>query len=112
MAVSPVLITSRPARIQTQDANVAGARVRRRIDPQAGRALEILGHAIDYLTDEYIFHGGQFRAGDPELDALHVLMAANRTIYYECPVIPSLSQRFLRLFGIGRGEPSADHAAR
>jgi len=103
MAVSPtVLISSRPARVYVEDSAVAGARVRRRIDPQAGRALEILGHAIDYLTDEYILHGGQFRAHDPEFEAVQVLIAANRAIYFECPVIPSLSQRLLRLFGIGR----------
>jgi hypothetical protein len=26
----------------------------RRISPEAGRALEILGHAIEYLIDEYV----------------------------------------------------------
>ena len=27
---------------------------RRRITPQAGRALDILAHAIEYLTDEFV----------------------------------------------------------
>ncbi len=112
MAVSPILITSRPARTQLGNTPVAGARVRRRLDPQSGRALEILGHAIDYLTDEYILHGGQFRAGDPALEAVHVLMAANRAIYLACPVVPSLGQRFLRLFGIGRRDLSGVRPAR
>lgn len=76
--------------------------VRRRISPQAGRALEILGHAIDYLTDEYVHHGGGFHPGDPELDAIELLMAANRAIYFECPRIPTLGERCLRIFGIGR----------
>ena len=102
MAVSPtVLITSKPVRVHAERAS-AGANVRRRIDPQAGRALEILGHAIDYLADEYIYRGGTFRAGDPELEAMQLLMAANRAIYFQCPVVPSLGERVLRFFGIGR----------
>ncbi|MGB6742361.1 MAG: hypothetical protein WBE38_01805 [Terracidiphilus sp.] len=83
-------------------ASAPGPKVRRRISPQAGRALEILGHAIDYLTDEYVHHGGEFRPGDPELDAIELLMAANRAIYFECPRIPTLRERCLRFFGIGR----------
>lgn len=74
----------------------------RRISPQAGRALEILGHAIDYLIDEYIERGGRFRRGDPELEAIYLLMATNRGIYFECPEVPTLAERCLRLFGIGR----------
>jgi len=37
------------------------ARVRpsRRITPEAGHALEILGHAIEYLTDELVHCGGE-----------------------------------------------------
>jgi hypothetical protein len=80
----------------------SGSLRRRRISPQAGRALEILGHAIDYLIDEYIERGGQFRQGDPELKAIQLLMATNRAIYFECPVVPTLAERCLRLIGIGR----------
>jgi hypothetical protein len=103
MAVSPrVLTPSRPAQAAPADDTVAGALRRRRISPAAGRALVILGHAIDYLTDEYIHRGGQFSPGDPAVEAIHMLMAANRAIYFECPVVPSLGQRCLRLLGIGR----------
>ena len=31
---------------------IAHANRKRRISPQAGRALEILGHSIEYLVDE------------------------------------------------------------
>lgn len=105
MAVSPtVLPASKPAqRARMGGAAIGGALRKRRISPEAGRALEILGHAIDYLTDEYIYRGGQFRPGDPELEALDILMAANRAIYFECPEVPSFAARCLRLFGIGRG---------
>jgi hypothetical protein len=76
---------------------------RRHITPQAGHALEILGHAIDYLTDEYIYRGGQFYPGDPEVEAVQLLAAINRAIYLECPEVPTLGERCLRFFGIGRG---------
>ena len=68
---------------------------RRRISPQAGHALEILGHAIEYLTDEYIYSGGTFCSRDPRLQAIQTLMAFNRQIYFECPEVPSLQERFL-----------------
>lgn len=73
---------------------------RRRISPQSGRALEILGHAIDYLTDEYIHHGGTFCARDPQVRAIQLLMALNRQIYFECPEVLTLRERcraFLRM---------------
>lgn len=73
---------------------VAGARVRRRISLEAGRALEILGHAIEYLTDEHVHRGGSLSAQDPELEAVQMLMALNRQIYFECPVVPTLAERF------------------
>ena len=79
--------------------------VRRRTTPEAGFALEILGHAIEYLADEYVHEAGllpsiHIRSGDPRVEAIQLLMAANRQVYYACPVVPSLSQRVMeRLFG-------------
>jgi hypothetical protein len=66
---------------------------RRCIDPQAGRALEVLGHAIEYLTDEYVQEGGLFSAHDPRLEAIQMLMAVNREIYLACPELPPLGER-------------------
>jgi hypothetical protein len=74
-----------------------GPRRRRRVSPQAGRALEILGHAIEYLTDEYIYAGGSFLAYDPRLEAAQLLMTINREIYFNCPEAPSLGERCLSL---------------
>ncbi|MGA7343855.1 MAG: hypothetical protein WBE72_05315 [Terracidiphilus sp.] len=74
---------------------------RRRIGPQAGHALEILGHAIDYLTDEYVHEGGTFCWHDPQLEALRLLMAANRQIYFECPQVPAFGERCRKLLGLG-----------
>jgi hypothetical protein len=73
---------------------------RRRISPQSGRALEILGHAIEYLTDEFI-HESLLSSPDHErLAAVQLLMEANRQVYFECPVLPTFAERcrkFMRL---------------
>ena len=66
---------------------------RRRIRPQSGHALEILGHAIEYLSDEYVNEGGLFAAHDPRLEAIQLLMARNREIYLACPEVPGLGER-------------------
>lgn len=65
---------------------------RRRIDPQSGRALEILGHAIEYLAVELVHKGGTMSAGNAQLEAIH-LMALNRQVYFACPTIPTLGDR-------------------
>lgn len=66
---------------------------RRRISPQAGRALEILGHAIEYLTDEYVHSGGAFSARAAEVEAVQLLIGINREIYFDCPEVPTLGER-------------------
>ncbi len=71
---------------------------RRRIDPQSGRALEILGHAIEYLADEYAFGGGPLAADHPVVEAMQTLMARNREIYFACPVVPTLAERWRGLW--------------
>jgi hypothetical protein len=77
---------------------------RRRITPQAGFALQALAHAIEYLADEYVHEAGSIpsiHSTDPRVEAIQMLMAANREVYYGCPVVPPLSQRLRRrLFGI------------
>lgn len=70
---------------------------RRRIAPQAGHALEILGHAIEYLSDEFVHAGGNLSAHNAQVEAVQLLMAANREIYFACPEIPSMSERWRAL---------------
>jgi|ERR1035437_409343 hypothetical protein len=70
---------------------------RRRIDPQAGRALEKLGHAIEYLTDEFVHQGRSISAKDPQLEAVKLLMALNRKVYFECPEVPTFAERWRSL---------------
>ena len=71
---------------------------RRRITPEAGHALEKLGHAIEYLTDEFMNEEGHppFRR-DGRLEAIEILMAATRSVYFDCPEIPSLRARLSSL---------------
>lgn len=70
-------------------------RRRRHVSPEAGRGLEILGHAIDYLMDEYLNSPGCISARDDELEAVQMLMALNRQIYFSCPVVKTLKERWM-----------------
>ncbi len=70
---------------------------RRRISPEAGHALEILGHAIEYLTDEFVHAGGSLSASDGQVEAVQLLMAVNRQIYFACPEVPTLGERWRSL---------------
>jgi hypothetical protein len=72
----------------------ARAHRHRRISSEAGHALETLGHAIEYLTDEYVNEGGLFAVHDPRIEAIQLLMALNREIYLACPEAPTLGDRF------------------
>jgi hypothetical protein len=76
--------------------------VHRRISSQAGHALEILGHSIEYLIDEADSEGKPFEESDPRCQAGRMLMAINREIYFECPEVPSFLETwhsFLRTHG-------------
>ena len=70
----------------------------RRISPEAGRALEILGHAIEYLMDQHAHEGSLLKWEQAHLEALSILKALNRQIYLECPIVPSLEDRIQHLF--------------
>ena len=59
--------------------------------------MEILGHAIEYLTDEFVHEGVSFSAHNAQLQAIQLLMARNREVYFACPEIPNLGERFFAL---------------
>jgi hypothetical protein len=84
-------------------AGLGSRSTRRRTTPEAGFALEVLGHAIEYLADEYAHEAGSLSSiysQDPRVEAMQLLMAANRQVYYACPLVPSLYDRFVgRFFG-------------
>jgi hypothetical protein len=67
------------------------AAIRRRPTPESGRALEILGHAIEYLADEYAVDPsskGPLGNLDPRIEAIQLLKKLNRQIYLACEVVP------------------------
>jgi hypothetical protein len=72
---------------------------RRSISPQAGKALSILGHAIEYLSDEFIHdYDGVTQVGmSAQIRAIQILMAANRQVYFECPEMPTVMERIRRV---------------
>lgn len=74
----------------------------RRISPEAGHALEILGHAIEYLSDEFVHNGGELTQNDPQVQAVQLLMALNREVYFSCPEVPSLRDRLLAVLDLRR----------
>jgi len=80
------------AKTTTKACTSPGQVRRRRIDPETGRALVILGHAIEYLADEFIQEGGSFTTHRGQVDAIQLLMALNRQIYMACPEVPTLRQ--------------------
>jgi hypothetical protein len=58
---------------------------RRTITPRAGRALKILAHAIEYLSDESMqrIAGGSRTANDRAgAEAIEILMRCNREAYF------------------------------
>lgn len=68
--------------------------VSRRIDPETGRVLVILSHAIEYLVDEFVHDGEAVRG---QVQAIQLPMGLNRQIYLECPEVPSFRQWLLSL---------------
>jgi len=87
---------------EAESQSVTDARRRSRlITQQAGRALEILGHAIEYLADEYVVAAREVSADDPRVEAIQILMAVNREIYFACPERPTFRERVRAFFRFG-----------
>ena len=71
--------------------------VRRRASSEQGRALETLGHAVEYLVDSRIrFNDPLASAGERE--AIEILMRLNRAVFSECPEVVPLSRRIRQWF--------------
>jgi hypothetical protein len=82
----------------------AAPRVRRRLTPEGGRAIEILGHAIEYLADEYAVDTAPkvaLGSADPRIEAIQVLKALNRSIYFSANEVEPVLRRIRRwLLGV------------
>jgi hypothetical protein len=66
--------------------------VRRRPDPYQGRALEKLGHAIEYLVDSRMAWNDR-RTTRADAEAVDMLMGLSRCVFSECEEILPVSQR-------------------
>jgi hypothetical protein len=75
--------------------------VRRQLTRESSRALEILGHAIEYLADEYAVDTadkGPLGSADPRVEAIQVLKALNRAIYYSGVEVQPVFRRWRKWF--------------
>jgi hypothetical protein len=73
--------------------------IRRQLSPESGRALEILGHAIEYLADEYaadVEFKGPLGSADPRVEAIQVLKVLNRSVYYSGTEVQPAFRRMRR----------------
>jgi hypothetical protein len=70
--------------------------VRRRSSPQQGRALEILGHAVEYLIDSRMFMVDR-PATRADAEATQILMLLSREVFFECAAVVPPARR-LRLW--------------
>jgi hypothetical protein len=62
--------------------------MRRRSSVQQGRALEILGHAVEYLVDSRMFLIDQ-PTTRADAEATQILMLLSREVFFECAeVVP------------------------
>ncbi len=93
MAATTTTGCSIPSLVQNLPAVNLRPNCRRRITPQAGHALEILAHAIEYLADEFVNQGLAFSSKNEQLQAIQMLMALNRQVYFECPIVPTFGER-------------------
>lgn len=86
-----------------------GSNRRRRITFEAGHALEKLGHAIEYLTDEFVQSGVEMSSGNGQVEAVQLLMRMNRQVYFECPEVPTIGERLRALLHLHAAYKSSEN---
>jgi hypothetical protein len=74
------------------------ATIRRKVTEEAGRGLEKLAHALEYLTDEFVLDGCRIAEDSGRLQAIQLLASLNRQIYFACGVEPTVRERVQNLF--------------
>ena len=79
----------------------------RKLTPEAGRAIEMLGHAIEYLADEFVLEcrsrEESTSAGKhPQTMAIELMMTRSREIYFSCPTAPTFGERLRSLLHLQR----------
>jgi hypothetical protein len=69
--------------------------IRRRGSLEQGRALEALGHSVEYLIDSRLFDLGDHNHCN-EQEAIQILMRMSRAVFAECPEVITLRRRLGR----------------
>jgi hypothetical protein len=75
--------------------------VRRQLSRESAQGLEILGHAIEYLADEYAVdpaEKGPLGNADPRVAAIQTLKALNRAVYFSGAEVQPVWQRIRHWF--------------
>ncbi len=70
--------------------------MRRTMTREQGCALEMIGHAVDYLNDCYLHEGADDEILDfsgPSMDAIQILISAQRQILRSLPLTEPLTMR-------------------
>lgn len=67
----------------------------RRPTATQGRAIELLGHAIEYLVDSRLASADEFCSPAAQ-EAIHLLSRANREVYLAAPEVKSSGGRVMR----------------
>jgi hypothetical protein len=83
-------ISMNPFQLGEQQTERKRAPIRRRTSPKQGHALEILGHAIEYLVDSRLFEKWETPA---DAAAVHLLMERSRAVFNDCAEIVPWHQR-------------------
>jgi hypothetical protein len=66
---------------------------RRRITPELCKAMEKLGHAIDYLTDEFVREADSADIPTDRLVAMQLIMTLRKEIYLAAPEVLPAGER-------------------
>ena len=71
--------------------------IRRRGSREQGRALEFLGHSVEYLVDSRLVTKDEVVARN-DREAVQILMRASREVFAECPEVISVGRRLKRTY--------------
>jgi hypothetical protein len=97
--VLPILHASNPSHLLGGTiGSLAVAPERRRpqrLTATQGRALEILGHAIEYLVDSRLACADEFCSPAAQ-EAIQLLSRANREVYQDAPMTTAAGSRVIR----------------
>ncbi len=104
--IGQILVPNMPELAASQRFGSANRTLRRRPTIHQGRALEKLGHAIEFLYDSQVYqNNGALSQSD--MEAVEILMRLSRAVFMECkevvPVGRGMKLRLLRLVAFFRG---------